>query len=351
MYDISKNTGPTFDPRQAVNYGLCIEMAYQMYDTAPNNPRPTPPALFIPGYKFAAWIQMKDFVIKDGDWTFYGFLAQSLTRATDFILVIRGTRNPTEWWDDVTSFVLTPMKGFGEVGYGFHRIYQTLRIVDPIQVPAEAGAQPLESVQTFAQQVAAAVDRHVTSAMHDSEISPQNLEAAAVPSIEVTAHSLGAALATLYVAENAKLKTHRTPIVCTFASPRVGNPEFATKFNELGVTSWRITNELDIVPKLPFIGFQHVETLYEYNSGLLVQWSLACWHALETYLHLLDPTQPLTKDCVAHKKTAPTLPLCALDFSAEPTKALSADTKEEALSVESDKGATINITIKIGCAD
>jgi hypothetical protein len=41
------------------------------------------------------------------------------------------------------------------------------------------------------------------------------------------------------------------------------------------------------------VGFKHVDSLHLYNSGSSVNWSLACWHSLNTYLHLLDPKQPL----------------------------------------------------------
>ena len=124
-------------------------------------------------------------------------------------------------------------------------------------------------------------DRNKTNSMramrrHAAITKPQDHAAAAAPgapmSIEVTGHSLGAALATLYVAENAGGEV-ATPLVGTFASPRVGDSAFATKFDQLGITSWRIVNELDVVPKLPFIGFAHVATEYPYVriiGGLVV---------------------------------------------------------------------------------
>jgi predicted lipase len=88
----------------------------------------------------------------------------------------------------------------------------------------------------------------------------------------------GAALATIGVlpaglwwfgllAHNFRAKLLSTPLLRTFASPRVGDPVFATNFNQIGITSWRIVNELDVVPNLPFLSFEHIQTLHLYNSA------------------------------------------------------------------------------------
>jgi triacylglycerol lipase len=285
-----------YDPARAVQYGRWVELAYSMYSAAPANPTPPPPSPFPPNYKFVAWVQMKDFVIENGNWTFYGLIAQETAKPNGFVLAIRGTENLTEWWDDLTSTVPVPLKDFGQVAYGFNRIYQTLRVVDaaPSQtLNAQAAPQP---TGTFAQQVAAAVRRHAALGQPLDRATPE--AAGPVMSIEVTGHSLGAALATLYVAENVGSSQVATPFICTFASPRVGDATFAVKFGQLGITSWRIVNELDIVPKLLFLGFTHVAEEHAYNSGASVNWSLACWHDLATYLNLLDPSQPIAAGCL-----------------------------------------------------
>ncbi|QXX74208.1 lipase family protein [Methylovirgula sp. HY1] len=351
MNDVRETDARSYNPAQAVLYGQLVEIAYQMYDNAPANPEPSPPSPFFPGFKFIAWVQMKDFILEESDWTFYGLIAQSIADANKFILAIRGTSNLTEWWDDLTSMVLVPLEGFGKVGYGFNRIYQTLRVVTyaPTEaLGARAATRSLESAGTFAQQVAAAVQQHAAAGARRSE-STVEAPPPAIESVEVTGHSLGSALATLYVAENAKAGLVKTPMICTFASPRVGDPDFATTFNELGLTSWRIVNELDIVPKLPFLGFQHVETEHAYNSGWSVDWTLSCWHALTTYLHLLDPKQPLAPECRWPPKTDATAALRAPVAAARAAtvQAAPAD-KEIAVSVPQDHGTTIAITIKIG---
>lgn len=161
----------------------------------------------------------------------------------------------------------------------------------------------------------------------------------------MTGHSLGAALATLYVAENSRSTKIATPLICTFASPRVGDPVFKTEFDNLGVTSWRIVNELDVVPKLPFLGFCHVEKEEAYNSGPSVDWTLACWHSLNTYLHLIDPNQPLSPECRWPQSVAATSTLYSGRRSANAP--LRQAGKDIALSVPSEHGTIINISIKV----
>jgi triacylglycerol lipase len=339
-----------YDPALAVMYGQFVNVAYQMYGSDPSNPRPAPPAALPAGYRFFAWVQMKDFIVENNDWSFYGLIAQSPIDANKFILAIRGTGDLTEWWDDLTSMALVPWEGFGNVGYGFDRIYQTLRIIEyapPAVLDAEALAPSLETAGTFAHQVAAAVQWHGATIAPPAGPGAETKASAPTQVIEVTGHSLGAALATLYVAQNAATSRVKTPLICTFASPRVGDPTFATTFNQLGLTSWRIVNELDLVPNFPFIGFQHIDTLHLYNSGSSVTWSLPCWHSLNTYLHLLDPKQLLDTGCA----WAPRVAAAASLRVPTPTtiEALSAQAnKELAVSVPPDRGTTINITIKIG---
>jgi len=339
-----------YDPQQAVQYGQFIELAYTMYAGAPTNPTPPPPSSFIAGYKFVAWVQMKDFVIEDGNWTFYGLIAQRTSKSNEFVLAIRGTENLAEWWDDFTSAVLVPLTGFGQVAYGFNRIYQTLRVVDyTLTATARAEAAPTLPAATFAQQVAATVQRHASLGHEQNQATAQAVSPST--SMEVTGHSLGAALATLYAAENAGDSHVTTPVLCTFASPRVGDSTFATKFDQLAITSWRIVNELDVVPKLPFLGFTHIATEHAYNSGSSVNWSVGCWHSLATYLNLLDPKQPISQECRVSQKVAAiaAAPLLASAKMAAMIPAVPTPApKEIALATPSGEGTTINITIKIG---
>ena len=118
------------------------------------------------------------------------------------------------------------------------------------------------------------------------------------PSIEIAGHSLGAALATYYAAENTLVHKISNPALCTFASPKVGDQTFVGVFNGLGLTSWRVVNKQDIVPLLPPLFSQHVDTERLYDFDNLVQPGFGCWHALTTYLHLIDRSLPLDGDCM-----------------------------------------------------
>jgi hypothetical protein len=288
---------------------------------------------------------MKDFILASEDWSFYGLIAQSTTDPNKSILAIRGTSNPTEWWDDLTSMALVPFGAFGNVGYGFKRIYQTLRVVHHDAAEARGAAiVPPQPSGTFAQQVAAAVERHAATMRRADEAPTQR---SVTKSIDVTGHSLGGALATLYIADNFATGSLATPLICTFASPRVGDSTFVTQFDQLGITSWRIVNELDLVPKLPFLGFSHVETAQTYNSGLSVVLSPACWHSLSTYLHLIDPKQSLDAGCRRSPQAVASASFAAPASAGIAARSATLD-KEVALSIPASSGATINITIKIG---
>jgi Lipase (class 3) len=84
----------------------------------------------------------------------------------------------------------------------------------------------------------------------------------------------------------------RTSLFCTFASPRVGDSAFVEAFDALGLTSWRIVNAPDWVPNLPpeVLGYRHVSEPYIVNSTGKVRSTLACAHALQTYLVMLNPS-------------------------------------------------------------
>jgi len=134
-------------------------------------------------------------------------------------------------------------------------------------------------------------------------------------SITLTGHSLGAALATLSAYDiketvNTSMQSAIPVTVFAFASPRVGNPTFARRMEEIGVKVLRLVNKDDVVPKVP--GFFMNENMgwlsrlldwlpwtyshvgirvsldIESSSFLKQTHSLSDFHSLEVYLHLLD---------------------------------------------------------------
>jgi hypothetical protein len=269
-----------------------------MYDAAPNNVTP-PPSGIPAGYELAAWIQMQDFILGSTGPVFYGILAQSSQNPASFVLAIRGTSNGIEWWDDLTSLVLEPFTvgdgiPCGSVGSGFARIYDTLEVIErPTGAAAAADTvRSLKPVGGFSAQIASLVSRHAQAQARVTGI-PQSA------SVVVAGHSLGAALATLYAVDNAKTDKIPSPICYTFASPRVGDSTFVGIFDQLDFTSWRIVNVRDIVPNLPpeILGFRDVDALQKYDSNGKVKSSIACAHALTTYLYLIDPSRQPDANC------------------------------------------------------
>jgi C1A family cysteine protease/GH25 family lysozyme M1 (1,4-beta-N-acetylmuramidase) len=317
-----------FNKVAASLYAQFVQAAYSMYSAAPNNLTPPPSADFPADYRMAAWVQMKDFVLGSTDPTFYGFVAQSLQATNQFIIAIRGTANGIEWWDDFNAVAKTPFKipNCGMVGEGFARIYDTLEVVECPVGPVGAVGPPTLSLApprsmrpagSFSQQVSALIRRAPTQGLVRGRISP--FPAAA--SVEVTGHSLGSALATLYAMENANADQIANPAICTFASPLVGDATFAAAFNRLGLTSWRVANDPDLVTKIPpeILGFVHVDTLVPVDSINTVVPNFGCWHSLATYLSLIDPAKQPDPSCqlpailrmAAQRAAPPSQPLAA----------------------------------------
>jgi predicted chitinase/pimeloyl-ACP methyl ester carboxylesterase len=283
-----------FDRVTAAQYGLFVEAAYSMYTADPNNLTPKPTSNFPQGYQLAAWVQMQDFIVLSSAPAFYGFLAQNVSDPTQFVLAIRGTETPEEWWDNFTSILKTPFSvpNCGSVALGFDRIYRTMEIVER-PTGAAVASRSLKPVGSFAAQAASLVRRLSDAA------TPRVAGVPATASITVVGHSLGAALATLYTVENAKGDKIHNPTLCTFASPRVGDADFVAAFSALPLTSWRIVNAPDKVPTLPleFAGFRHVGVEQVFDSSTIAKASLTCWHAMATYLSLLDPTRKPDPAC------------------------------------------------------
>jgi putative chitinase len=277
-----------FDPKQASLLGQFVAAAYAMYQADPTNLAPSQSPDFPAGYRLLASVQMRDFILLSTDPVFYGFVAQSIAEPNRFVLAIRGTSNLIEWWDDANAGVLEPFKTpeCGSVASGFARIYDTLEVVEyPTPgVTAAAAPRSLKSEGGFSQQIASLVRRRSVL-----KLTTEGLPAAAA--LSVTGHSLGGALATLYALDNAKTDQVHSPLVCTFASPRVGDSTFAAAFNGLALTSWRIANAPDLVPNFPpeLLGFKHVDALQAVSSTGKVKSTIACWHSLATYLSLIDP--------------------------------------------------------------
>ena len=88
----------------------------------------------------------------------------------------------------------------------------------------------------------------------------------------ITGHSLGGALAVLAVPDIIENVSPVVTWMCNFAGPRVGDAQFAERYNSLINTSWRVVNTNDIVPQLPpdigdLIEYEHVRREREVTFG------------------------------------------------------------------------------------
>lgn len=118
-------------------------------------------------------------------------------------------------------------------------------------------------------------------------------------SVYITGHSLGGALSTLCALDTwGRINgTNVQGIHYSYASPRVGNPEFALLYNNIVTTGIRINNTEDIIPQLPpavFMGLQ-----YEHVRGnvpFTVHYDTVGKNHNNAYINNL-PSCPLVVDC------------------------------------------------------
>jgi hypothetical protein len=316
--------GQPLDKKQAFFYGQFVQAAYAMFDNKSNPDPLRPEPQGIPaGWQLGAWIHMSDFFLNLDKPEFYGIVAHNIAEPNSRVIAIRGTEGALEWIDDAAA-IPTPFRqvpSAGRVAGGFDRIYNSLKIVkrtlrelkalpgapetfsgsfgdqleqEVLVREAERGGTPVTVAPIIGTTV---IGTTVTGA----PIAEEKRERRVRPTV-VTGHSLGAALATLFVMENAAKHKFDISTCCTFASPRVGNKEFARSFDLLPINSWRMVNTLDIVPRLPphipvLLDYDHVDTAYSFTSSSFAKNNPLCWHVLETYLHELDNTFPVRQGC------------------------------------------------------
>ena len=271
------------NPATAVTWGPFVQAAYDQFVSDPGESNPSAIKNMPSGYTLVRTIQMSDFLGPTTSRVFYGYVAVGGDPPTA-VVAVRGTSTAVEWWDDLhwNLVPFTRVSDGGKVAQGFYGIYNTFGT----SVPAEPGSAPASA--TFAADVADAAAQGLSL-----DLDP------ALP-VVVCGHSLGGALATLLVADLAA-NTALRPQAWTFASPRVGDATFAARYGGLSGVSWRIYNQVDVVPYFPVDtsdSYQPVTAGYAINSLPYARWSIGCAHALNTYLHVLSPmTVPLNPAC------------------------------------------------------
>jgi hypothetical protein len=225
-----------------------------------------------------------------GETVTYGFLG--ISAAGELVAAVRGTDTIMEWIHDA-EFLLVPnpiQGGKGMTEDGFTAIYKSLRV--------GSDSNSATVVQSIGSYVGSGRAQTVT----------------------VTGHSLGGALAKLLTLDVALNTKSGAPVAYTFASPRVGDPDFAAGFNQAIATSYRVYNRCDLVPNLPPIlpvPYEHVNLPFELVPPKdAIQATIACEHHLSDYLWLMAQLSgpnvyPAAAGCAGSAYPGPPVPQAA----------------------------------------
>ena len=219
-----------------------------MYDNHPNNP--PPPTVELPGkYAFVAWVQMRDFIFNYGDWTFYGLLAQNPSGRQR--LCARHSRHQRSGPNGGTTSPRWPwraMPGFGDVGYGFFRIYQTLRMISLLTPPGAEGCgvgRPgrVDGIGRYALPIRSPprCSRHAAETSRPRRKPPRQRSRSPSPGTASAARWLRSMWRKIR-----RPRKSRRPCCARWRHRASAITTFKTIFNGLGIQSWRIVNEPDL---------------------------------------------------------------------------------------------------------
>lgn len=268
---------PDLDDTIAAQMALLSMYAEDTYEALPPGSKGTlrPPIdMHVqPKWKVIGYITGRDgfldqnqlFSINLGQLVFYGFLAQDSTDPMKFVTVIRGTENLKEWAIDA-EFLPVPHAIKGHAESGFYSIYRSMMYQDLV------GGDPV----ILAAGIAGAVGTQNT--------------------VMVIAHSLGSALGTyltLDLVVTAKMGDRAS--ACLFASPRPGDIDFVTYFDEQ-VKNYTVYNySLDAVTTVPglfrYTSLPKVTKLMPQAGSASITNTLPCNHHAVCYAAMLDANE------------------------------------------------------------
>lgn len=258
-----------FQLAEVVQCSTLVEAAYDMYGQWKRQDKPAaknftwtpPPSQSLPSMHYSEPIWGAEPHL----WIFTHrepFAFVSWTDEGSVYVAIRGTESVDDWVSDIDAdqAKYDLVSGYGKVHDGFLKLYKTMSaaILQALTLPPD----------------------------------PKRLF--------ITGHSLGSGLATLavpHIITHSPYTPQKLPIVhYNLASPRVGNPTFASTYNANHVPTYRIVNTSDAVPDLPasvfgHLVYQHVGTPVDYTAQY---GSLAGNHsASSSYRYALQhPDQP-----------------------------------------------------------
>lgn len=259
------------DP-DAAQQALLVMYAEDMYDRLAmrhkNTLAPPVDARLSANWKLVGYITAVDALadaqrIGLGTRFFYGYLARSKSDDSQFVAVLRGTANPSEWVEDI-EFIPIPAPGNtpGMVENGFYSIYGSMRYT-PV------GSTDLKPV----------VDGLSTA------VGSQQLA--------VLGHSLGSALATYLSLDLALSNAFQGSLSAgMIASPHTGDDEY-TRFFDQKVASYKVYNySRDLVPRLPILfGYSPLPRAVEFapdDAEAVIKNTLAGNHHAICYAAMLD---------------------------------------------------------------
>jgi triacylglycerol lipase len=152
--------------------------------------------------------------------------------AQKLIVAFRGTEFLHDWLDnfDFIPAPYAPIPGRGTVHEGFQLVYYAIRA----------------SLRNLVQQ-----------------------NAPKCKDLLITGHSLGGALCALAAPDLLNDIDHLSPVVYTWAEPRVGHDDFVSFLNTHVNVCYRIVNVWDVVPHLPpdLAGYEHEGSSVTIDSG------------------------------------------------------------------------------------
>jgi hypothetical protein len=190
----------------------------------------------------------------------FGFVSRSKSNSNEIFVVFRGTREPGEWIDNIRAVPhkFLENEGFGDLGEvrnGFNRIYSEKNDFKSQISRFFPRFNLLNLLQGANETIRDNDTRKLTPQETITRLFDQRDDLLTANSqIFITGHSLGAGLATLaalHISEIAKKKKINASInLYTFASPRVGDETFATRFDAIP-SCYRVINSEDLIQAVP----------------------------------------------------------------------------------------------------
>ncbi|NEP79025.1 MAG: lipase family protein [Okeania sp. SIO3B3] len=223
-----------FAREEAIKCAALVATAYDMYDQWIHQRKPKPkhfkwepndPSL---KYSQPIWVEerfLKFFHHSEP----FGFVAWDNEGCA--YVVFRGTDSPEDWTEDAEAGqepFSNIVHNYGKVHRGFYGVYIGIK---------------------------------------DQAITILNEELPKAERLLITGHSLGSGISTLAVPDiitNTEYKPDQVSVKhYNFASPKVGNRDFAIAYNQNRVPTYRLVNSCDIVPDVPFsavgkLRYQHI---------------------------------------------------------------------------------------------